>query len=193
MTTTGTGSMHPLVEHLRGIQAGERDKRAAVNAALTKARHELADVQRRVTEAERSLMAADARLSAVTDTVRQAEEFLGVVPSSHSQAEPEGQPGPPAPESSESRAPGSDAPRQAAAQPGARGAAEPKTLEKLVLEALAGGLETPVSAIVAHAGLARPGTTARQITNCASRLQRNGKILIVSRGFYRLTAEEPRT
>ncbi|WP_189104629.1 hypothetical protein [Streptomyces kronopolitis] len=160
---------------------------------LTKARHELADVQHRVAEGERSLMAADARLSAVTDTVRQAEEFLGVAPSSHPRAEPEGRPSPPGPGSSESRAPGSGAPRPAAARPSAHGAAEPKSLEKLFIEALAGSLETPVSAIVAHAGLTRPGTTPRQITNCASRLQRNGKILIVGRGLYRLTAEEPRT
>ncbi|MFE7183044.1 hypothetical protein [Streptomyces erythrochromogenes] len=160
---------------------------------LTKARHELADIQRRVTEAERSLMAADARLSAVTDTVRQAEEFLGLAPSSHSQAEPEGRPSPPDPGSSEYHTPDSGAPRQTADRSVARGAAEPKSLEKLVIDALAGGRETSVSTIVAHAGLTRPGTTPRQITNCASRLQRNGKILIVSRGLYRLITEEPRT
>ncbi|MFF7036841.1 hypothetical protein [Streptomyces griseus] len=171
MTTTGAGSVHPLVEHLRGIQAGERDKRANVNEALTELRHELANVQRRVQEAERSLLAADVRLSAVSDTIRQAEEFLGVDPSSHPQADQGERPDTPRPESS----------------------GEPKPLERLIIEALADGLDTPASAIVSHAQLNRPGTTSRQITNCASRLQSKGEILIVGRGLYRLVIKESRT
>ncbi|WP_405941832.1 hypothetical protein [Streptomyces sp. NBC_00207] len=192
MTTPGAGSTHPLVEHLHGIWAGERAKRATAQEALTEVQRELADVQRRFHDAEQSFLAADVRLSAVSDTIRQAEEFLGVDPPSCLQADSGERPNAPGPESSDSRADESGEPQQAAAQPGADAAAKPRSLEKLIIEALTDGLETPVSAIVSHAQLNRPGTTPRQITNCASRLQGKGKILIIGRGLYRLANKEPR-
>ncbi|WP_330296915.1 MULTISPECIES: hypothetical protein [unclassified Streptomyces] len=176
MTTTGAGSAHPLVEHLREIQAGEHAKWVIATGVLAEVRQEMVDLQRRFEEAERALLSADVRLSAVSDTVRQAEEFLGVEQPSHPTADPGEHPNPAGPQSS-----------------GSNVDTEPKSLTELVLEALADGLDTPTSKIVAHAQLERPDATPRQITNCASHLRARGKVLIVGRGVYRLAIKEPRT
>ncbi|MFD6888787.1 hypothetical protein [Streptomyces sp. NPDC059957] len=181
MTTTGEGSVHPLVGHLREIQAGEHAKWVIATGVLAEIRQEMADVQRRFEEAERSLLSADVRLSAVSDTVRQAEEFLGVEPTSTPPTEPGGRPDPAGPQRAGPDTPASDV------------NTGPKSFTDLVLEALADGLDTPTSKIVARAQLERPEVTARQLTNCASNLRAKGKILIVGRGVYRLATKEPRT
>ncbi|MGI5450274.1 hypothetical protein ACQEVM_31780 [Streptomyces sp. CA-243310] len=193
MTTTGAGSAHPLVEHLREIQAGEHAKWVIATGVLAEVRQEMADLQRRFEEAERSLLAADVRLSAVSDTVRQAEEFLGAKQPSHPPTDPGERPNSADPQSSGSDARDSGVPHQAAGRPASGVDTEQKSLTELVLEALVDGLDTPTSKIVAHAQLERPDATPRQITNCASHMRAKGKVLIVGRGLYRLVSKEPRT
>ncbi|MFI1062801.1 hypothetical protein ACH4TC_13065 [Streptomyces spororaveus] len=185
MVTTVDGSVHPFVEHLRGVEAIENDRWIAADKTFLDARQELDKAQARFREAEISRAVAEARLLAVRANVSSAEEALGTT-------------APPPPEAGDESAEAlcetpqphhHDQPRtqESPATAGAR------SLEKLIIEALAGGDETPLSAITAHVQRRRPGSDRKQIRSAASRLRGKGKIVKPRRGVYRLHSEGPRT
>ncbi|WP_123995723.1 hypothetical protein [Streptomyces sp. Ag109_G2-6] len=177
--------MHPFVEHLRGVEAIEKDRWTAADKAFQDAQQELESAQARFREAEISRAVAEARLLAVRENVSSAEEALSTT-------------APPPPETGDEPA---EAPRQTPQQPHhdqpgtheAPTTAGSRSIEKLIIEALASGDEVPLSAITAHVQRHRPGSDRKQIRSAASRLRGKGKIAKPRRGIYRLHSEGPRT
>ncbi|MFG2337370.1 hypothetical protein [Streptomyces yangpuensis] len=185
MVTTVDGSVHPFVEHLRGVEAIEKDRWISADRAFLDAQHELERAQARFREAEISRAVAEARLLAVRANVSSAEEALSTTTPPPPGAGDEHAEAP----RKTSHAPDRDQPRAQESTATAGG----QSLEKLIVEALAGGDETPLSAITAYVQRHRPGSDRKQIRSAASRLRGRGKIAKPRRGVYHLHSEGPHT
>ncbi|MES9509149.1 hypothetical protein ABWJ92_22485 [Streptomyces sp. NPDC000609] len=185
MSTTKSAATHPFVAHLRQVAALEQDRWVAADEACAKAQHQIDEARRRLTEAEGDLaqaeqqrLIASERVSAVAEMITSAMGFLN---------EPAAEPSDAQDPSSHQDSHSADPNRGGHTRP-----PESRTLKELVLAAFTGTEVLSPSEVAPLVRVHRPKTTDKAVRATLTTLRRDGALMLVERGFYRLPRQEKR-
>ncbi|WP_066947722.1 hypothetical protein [Streptomyces lushanensis] len=179
MGTTKGAATHPFVVHLRQVETLEQDRWIAADEACTKAqdaidqvRLQLADAERELAQAEQRRLIASERVSAAAEMIASAEDFLRdptVDPAGIQETratDPPPDTGPPASES--------------------------RTLKELTLAAFTGTEVLSPAEVAPLVRVHRPKTTDKAVRSTLTTLRRDGALVLVERGSYRLPKQGER-
>ncbi|MDX2405289.1 hypothetical protein NJO91_19455 [Streptomyces microflavus] len=179
MSTARSAAAHPFVAHLRQVAALEHDRRTAAEEACTKAQQVLDEARLRIADAEQELAQAEQRRliaaersSAAAAMIASAEDFLNEPAATAADAEDTQAADPP---------PGSRPP-----------ASDSRTLKELVLAVFTGPEMLSPAEVAPLVRVHRSKTTNKAVRSTLTVLRREGALVLVERGYYRLPKQEER-